>query len=350
MFEDGDVIAASNGPNSLIPAVQSGYTNYSLGEELGGALSSGRFRNMQDFRAQNPLPDVDQSVIDDVVTTTGFVGQSIIPAMINAGMVKLIPNWVGVPSVKRKRIGRAGIAHVSMVPETRGERFRVDQESDTYPLPCFWANFDYSVREEAHAARLGEGLDTTHIENATVNVNSRSEEQAIYGLVDKDGSAMKIDGLAAPGILSSTNVFDYATWTGLTGVQIVDIVNGALEKQRVAKRRGPQTLFLPGNYSFTVNKQFTAGYEKTILSALRELEYANRKLDVQIAESLPDNRVALMEMTRNTGQVVIGQQPTPISWLPSPGWRRYHMVVACMITMIVPDADGNYGVVVGDLT
>lgn len=213
----------------------------------------------------------------------------------------------------------------------------------------FWSNFDFSIREEAQAEILGESLDTTHAENGAVAVNIKTEEQAISGLKDKDGSAMKLDGLSAPGLLNSTNTWTYSAWTGLTGPQIVDEVKSALATQRTNKRTGRQILFVPGNYEDLLSSDYVAGYPKTLQMRLEELRYANQPLGIQVADSLPDSRVVLMDMTRNTGQVVIGQGPVPISWLSPGGWRRYWMVVACMITMITADANGDYGVIVGNV-
>jgi hypothetical protein len=346
-----DLETGGSGNNTTIQVSQG---SDAIGAELGAALASGRFQNMAQFRNQqsrnmSPIEIAEISLIDDVVTQVGTQGQSIIPAMIAAGMVKRIPNWVGVTSIKRKKTGRAGTAHVEMEPESRGERFRLDQGSDTYPFPVFWANFDFSIREEAQAERLGDSLDTTHVENATVNVNIKTEAQAISGLTDKDGSAMKLDGLSAPGLLNSTTTWTYSDWTGLTGAQLVDEVISALALQDDNLRTGAQTLFVPTNYQPVLLKQYAAGYPKTILQALKELEYNNRPLNVQVARSLPAHRAILMDMTRNTGQVVVGQGPVPISWLSPGGWRRYWMVVACMITMITADSNGEYGVIVGNV-
>lgn len=346
-----DLETGGSGNNS---GIQVGQGGEQVGAEFMAALASGRFRNMSEFRALqmrnlSPIEQAEISLIDDVITRVGVRGQTIIPAMVAAGMVKRIPNWVGVTSIKRKKTGHAGTAHVEMVPESRGERFRLDQGSDTFPFPVFWSNFDFSIREEAQAERLGESIDTTHAEEAAVNVNTRAEDQAVKGLTDKDGSPMKLDGLSAPGLLNSTTTWAYSDWTGLTGVQIKDEVSSALATQRTNRRTGKQILFVPANYESKLGDDYGSAYPKTIQARLEELRHGNQNLSVQVADSLPDHRVILMDMTRNTGQVVIGQGPVPINWLSPGGWRRYWMVVACMITMITADSNGNYGVVVGNL-
>jgi len=342
-----------SGSNRAISAGD-GADSADAAEEIQGIVSSGRFRNMKDFRVQNPLPDVDQAVLDNVVTTVGPRGMTITNDLIqyaNGGLVYPVPNWIGVSSIKRRKAGRAGAAKRSMVPENavRGERWRLDQGSNTWPLYCTWDHFDWTIREEAAAERLGDPLDTSHAENANENINLLIEDQTINGLTDKDGSPMTIDGLAAPGLLSSTHTTTYSTWTGLTGKQIVDVVRGMLNTQRLHRKTGPQSLYLPGNFQSVTMDQYAAGYPKTILAALKELEYNNLPLNIKVAEGLPDGVVVMIEMSRKTVQVAVGQGPVPISWTVPPGWRRYNMIVAAMVTMVFPDYDGNYGVVVGSI-
>lgn len=348
MPENDEIVANGSGPNGFV-AAGNGSPDSDLVSEIDGIMRSGKFRNMRDFRVQNPLPDVDQSLLDDTVTRVGPVNLTITNDMIQAGMFKSIPNWIGVPSVKRRKSGRAGAAKRSMVPETRGERWRLDQGSDTWPLYVTWDHFDFDIREEAHAQRLGENLDTSHEENAIINVNTAIEEQTIFGLTDKDGSVMKIDGLSAPGLLSAGTVATYSTWTGLTGAQILTIVRGMLDTQRTKKKYGAQTFYYPGNYQSKLMDEFTTGYPKSILQRLQELEFNNQPVKFKVAESLPDDSTILLEMSRNTAQVALGQQAVPISWTTPPGWRRYSMIVAAMVTMVFADYDGNYGVVVGGL-
>lgn len=323
--------------------------NTEMLSDLQDILDSGMFANMEQFRAQSPVPDGEIAAVDAAVTTVGRKRLDIVRILLDAGMYVTVDNWMAVPFYKKRKVSTHGKAQVSMVPETRHPSGKPDHGSITIPLPCTWDAFDMNTRELLHLRRMGFDADTSGAENATENVNIKTDEIALYGLTDMDGSPMSIDGMTAPGLLASTNVYDYSTWTGLTGTQIIDVVNYGLNNLRLARKVDPAVLILPGNYSSLLNNQFAANYPKTIGQALRELEFAGQKLQVEIAESLPDDKTIILGKNRNNAQMVIGQMPVAASWRSPSGWRRYWMVVACAVFMGTPDADGKYGYVVGSL-
>jgi len=320
-----------------------------IGNELNGGMLTG-FKSLEAFRRQNPLPVDAQRIIDDTVTRVGGKRLQLVKDFIAAGMVTNLPNWIGVPSVYRERVSNAGYAHRGGVPgESQHQRSRVDMTGDSYPIFTTWDVFDYTIFEEGAAERVGLPLDTTHIENSVNNVEISIEEQAIYGLMDEDGNPMKIAGLSAPGILNSTTVFTYPAWDTLTGKEIHEVVKEAVETQRLKGKRGPWNLYMPANYTVTLNRKYSDAYDSpTIFDSLATLgPYGGEKIKPQILDALPDGQVVLVQMDKNSATVYLGTDPYPISWLVPPGFRRNHVIIACTVTAIHIDHEGNYGVVVG---
>lgn len=296
-------------------------------------------------------PDNAHEVIEQAVTTVGQTNLNIVADFIAAGLTTPLPNWWAVPSLRRGNIGRAGRAHRTMVPDSRGERFVLQRGGQSWPIFCTWADFSFNVRELAIAERMQTPLDTSHVEQATYLDNEAIEDQAWNGLTDEQGSPMTIDGMSAPGLLSSPLLFDYADMNGLTGKQIVDVVRSAIGLMRIT-HPGPYTFYFPGNYDAKMNSKYSDLYDSgTIRAAIEELgPYGGRTVQARLSDTLPDHRTALIQMSKKAVDVIVGQQATPLSWQDGPKFNTYWIVLACVIFRMFADAEGNYGVAVGDLT
>lgn len=305
------------------------------------------------LRLSTPYPDNANEVIESAVTSVQKKRLNLVAELIAANLVTPLPNWWSVPSLRRGNIGEGGSAHRTMVPDSRGERFVLQRGGVSWPIFCTWSNFSFSVRDLAIAERMGAPLDVSHTIEATYRVNESVEDQAWNGLTDDQGNTMTIDEMSAPGILSSTTTFDYTTWTdaSMTGDAIVGKVMDAIELLRLT-HPGPYTLFVPGNYNKKLNSKYSTAYDTgTIRMALEELgPYGGRNLEVRLSDTAPDNRVVLVQMDRNAVDVVIGQQPVPVSWKDNAGYNTYWVVLACVIFRMFADANGKYGVAVGGLT
>jgi hypothetical protein len=304
------------------------------------------------LQVSSPFPANTQEVIETTITGVARKRMTIVPALIDAGLVTPLPNWWGIPALRRRRSGGdQGRAHRTMSPDSRGERFVLSEGSNAWPIFCTWSNFSFEIRELAYAQRNGSPLDTAHIEQAAYLNNEAVEDQAINGATDEQGNTLTIDGLTAPGLLSSATTFSYSTWTGLTGAQIVDSVLGAIEAMRLTYPGLPLQLFVPGNYSKILNTKYTTAYSTgTIRMALEELgPYGGSNLKVTVSDTIPNNRVILAVMDKSVMDVVVGQTNVPVSWKDGPGFNTHWVVLSCMIFRMFPNADGLVGINVGNL-
>lgn len=304
----------------------------------------------QGIRVAAPYPDDSHEVIESAVTQIARRPLGITQELLNEGLITPLPNWWGVPSLRRGRLGQAGRAHRSMIPDSRGERFVLDRDGVSWPIFCTWANFSFDIRELAIGQRVGTPLDVSHSEWATYLVLEANEDQAINGLTDEQGNTMTIDGMSAPGILQSTATWTYATWTGLTGNQILGEIQDAIEALRVTHPGMPFTLFVPSNYSKIITGDYGTAYPKTVLARLQDLgPWGGRNLKVVIVDTLPNDRAVIMAMDRRAVDLIVGQQPVPVSWKDGPGWNTFWVVLDCMIFRMFANKNGEYGVSVGAL-
>lgn len=349
-----------------------GYYNYSIMQHQ---EQQERFRAMAEasgLRAASLYPENSHEIIETAVTEIAKKPLVIINEMLREGLVTPLPDWWAIPSLRRGRIGQSARAHQTMVPDTRGERFQITRDGVSWPIFCTWSNFSFNIRELAIGERVGQPLDTVHIADASYAVNERNEDQAINGLSDEagnyevNGNPITIDGLAAPGLLSSTLTFPYATWTTLGGGDIVTVVQDAIELIRLTRPGRPLTLFVPGNYSRRMGDEYVISTNvtneeavtnvtvstgtDTIINRLKKLgPYGGRNLNVVVADSLPDDRVVLVPMDKRDVDLIVGQQLVPLSWTDASGFHTFWVVINCVIFRMFVDKNGEYPVVVGNL-
>lgn len=295
-------------------------------------------------------PENAEEVIESAVTEIARKPLGVTAELLAENLVTPLPNWWAVPSLRRGRIGQAGRAHRSMIPDSRGERFVLERDGVSWPIFCTWANFDFSIRELAIGQRMGAPLDVSHSEWATYLVQEANEDQAINGLTGPQGESLTIDGMSAPGLLGTSTTFTYADWNTLTGAQIVDLVQTQIEVLRQTHRNMPFTLLVPSNYSKKLTSQYTTLFKGTILSFLEELgPWGGRKLKVVLVDTLPNDRVVLFASDKRVVDLVVGQQTIPVSWKDGPGWNTYWVVLNCVIFRMFADKNGDYGVAAGNL-
>lgn len=298
-----------------------------------------------ELRALSPLPVDAQRMIDTAVTQVGMERLTIVQDLINAGLVFNLPGWLGVPTIYNERVGRGGHARRTFVPESRGERFMLDRDGVTLPVYCTWADFSFDIRTLATAQRVGTPLDTSHVSAATRAVNEAIEDQAINGL------PFTIDGNGADGLLTNpVNSFAYVdgeAWTasGHSGEDILADILGMIEDAQDDFYYGPYTLYIPKAYYMKLLLDYKSATSGSIWERIQM-----PGLTIKVADMLPANKTVLIQMTNNVIDVVLGQNPTTLSWEDAPGLHRSWMVLACAIVRIKQDYDGRAGIVVGGLT
>lgn len=327
------------------------YYNYCIERDKETAIKFSAMSGNNEIRAFGPFPDNSHEIIEKAVTQVQHKRLVIVNKLLQRPeLVTPLPNWWSVPSVRRGKMGDKGRAHRTMVPDSRGSRFVLDRGGDSWPVYMTWANFSFDIRSLLIGQRVGAPLDTAHITQSTYLVNEAIEDQCINGLTDEQGQTMTIDGMSAPGILQSTTTFSYADWTTLTGAQILAIVQGAIDDLRIT-HPGPFLLVVPGNYTAKITSDYATNYPKTVIARLLELgPYGGENLDVIISDTMPDHRVALIQMDPSSVAVLKGQDPIPLSWSDPSGFNTHWMVIGCVIIQFFSNSNNEYGVAIGNLT
>jgi hypothetical protein len=303
------------------------------------------------FRANAPLPKDTQELWDKATTMVGRNRLAVAAAVLDAGLVYSLPNWLSVPELYWEQMGDSGNVRVVMDPASRMDASLPVREGKRMPVPAIIADFQLGARERLAAERAGVPLDTTLFEQHTRRVNEQIEDLFI------NGWANTANGNSIYGLLTAPNAETQAytgneAWdnAGHTGLEILTDVLAMAEKLRANQRPGPYTLFIPTLYELKLGQDYSTSYTRTIRSRLEELQFGGQNLRIVVADQLPANRTALVQMTSETIQAVVGQQPTPISWSDGPGWNTNYAVLACVLPRIRDDYADASGICLGNTT
>ncbi len=298
------------------------------------------------FRAMGPLTKDAEELFDTAVVDVGVERLNLVNDLMSEGLTFTIPDALGTPVVRWEQAAKIGHAQRSMIPNPRGERQMPDRKLLSIPLFATWDDFSFGVRELRASARAGQPIDTSMISQATRRVNEGIEDAAINGI------PFNVSGNNAPGLLNAPSVNTFligTTWNTATGEEILTDVLNMVDILQADFKFGPYNLYVPTNHNNKLNEDFKANSDKTIRQRLEELMFEGRNLRIRVVDQLPDNRPTLMQMTNDVADVLMGQEPTIISWTDEPGFQFDFLVLAFIVVRFKDDFDGNSGIIVGNI-
>ena len=316
-----------------------------------------RAGSIDSYRAAAPLPLHAEELIDRQVTQVGLERLAVVSALIQAGLVYPLPNWLSVPHLIWQKQSKFGKVVRTMVPKARRELSMPDYGTDTLPVYCTIGEWSLGERELAASERAGSPLDVSIVAQLTRRSNESIEEAAIFGWVDDAGTAIKVVGNSAPGLLnaphantmvyeSSGLAWDSPSKTGAGILADVLTMVGVLQGDHYY---GPYTLFIPTTYGNALNADFKANSALTIYQRLKELIVggSNTTLNIVVADRLPANKTAMVQMTDNVVDVVMGQTPAAISWEDGLPFESNGAIISCVVPRFKSDYEGSSGIVIG---
>lgn len=309
---------------------------------LNGQLTVG------DLRALSPLSENAQKIIDDAVVEVGLDRLTVAADIMAEGLVYPLTDPLSVLEVQWETESKQGGAQRTMHPHARGENNASDRTQHRIPIYLTTDDFSVGVRTLRASARVGNPIDVSAVKQATRRVNEAIEDATW------NGAGITVSGNGTYGLLNhpDANAFVYGSglaWDNVskTGQNILDDVLGMIDVQQANKMFGPVNLYVPTKYGNKLNNDFKANGTISILARLQELTVGGRNLRVRVADFLPANKTALVQMTDDVVDMIDGQAPTVIPWTAPDGFTLYWMVMAIQVPRVKSDYDGNSGVVVG---
>jgi hypothetical protein len=145
-----------------------------------------------------------------------------------------------------------------------------------------------------------------------------------------------------------------AAWTLATAVgsTIFAETEAMITKEQADLKFGPYVMVVGTQVGNVLDADYTSGQAgQSISITIRErlLKIPTIK-DIIVADMMPATKVALIQMTPDVIQMVVGQAPTVISWTSLNGFIFYNLVMAIMVPWVKSDASGNSGICIGTLT
>lgn len=204
------------------------------------------------------------------------------------------------------QISDSGEVHVSMDGRSEGNADAASVKYDGTPVPVLDSYARMGWRQMEVVRKSPMSLDLATIANHQRKVAEKMEDMALNGLPSVKVGASTVYGLRTfPSRATGTHGLTLAT---STGAQWLTAVKGVLDLLIAKKAFGRVTLFL--NYgdwlSISVN-EFTAGYPKTILQRLQEIQ--------QIAEIVPASKCTVNEILA-VANIGTGEWGTILSAMP----------------------------------
>lgn len=332
-------------------------------EETGGwsvgAMRAPGYRKLEqvesEFRTLAPLSDKAQVVIDRAVVEVGLSRLTFAADIMAAGLVYNLTDPLSVTQLEWSSTNKIGAAQRTMSPSARGENKIPIMLPSRLPVYLTTDGFELDIRTLKMSQRLGTPLDTTIVGQCVRSVNEAIEDAAINGATTLDGQDLKVAGYTAPGLVNAPNaeaqVLTAAAWSTVpVGSTVFNEVMLMIGKLQQNKKFGPYRLYIPtavGNalaadYNATNNAQGL-----TIRGRLLQIEGLQA---IRVADLLPATKVALVQMTSDVIDMVVGQAPTVIPWTSLDGFTIHNLVMAIMIPRVRSDYNGDSGVAIGTLT
>lgn len=320
---------------------------------LRGIAPSANFRGTSDprLRANSPLPRDAEVAIDDAINVARPSPGTFVPMLIRRNLVRPLPNWLSVLELENRAINDVGEANQTMELDVRYERTVPDLADYRIPIYATWEATDFPQRLLSVADRASWPFETNFVTSATNHVNRKIENQAIHGL------GFNMRGHTAPGILTDPvntieNV-DSKSWLDATKTS-VDIENdidagvNELADETAGEFTGPFALVLGTQLANRLNKPYVANYKGTLREQILSKDYGG-PLEIVSTPEMPLDYWALVQLTPDVIDIVVGQGPQKVVWRLSnhPYSAVGIMIVACEIVRTHTTYTGKSGIIVG---
>jgi len=310
--------------------------------------------NSDGFRALAPLPENSQRVIDNAVVEVGLDRLTLMADVMAAGLTYTLTDAMSITQLEWLASNKVGNARRVMSPETRGEGFLPDLLAHRLPIYLTISQFELDIRTLRQSQRVGMPLDTSNIQSGTRSVNENMEDAFINGATTLDGQDLAVAGYEAPGIINApyaeTQALAAADWDASpVGANIFANVQAMIAKLVVNKKFGPYRLYVPTSVSAYLDSDYDT------VSGSRGLTIRERLLKIpglqaiRSADMMPTDKVALVQMTKDVLDVVVGQKPTVIPWTSVSGFTFHNMIMAIMVPRVKRDYNNKTGICIGTI-
>jgi len=307
------------------------------------------------FRALAPMQDKAQVAIDRAVVEVGLQRLTFAADIMAAGLTYTLTDPLSIAQLEWNSASKIGAAQRTMSPSARGENKLPIVTPNRLPIYLTTDGFEIDIRTLKTSQRIGTPLDVSIVKQCVRAVNEAIEDAAINGATTLDGQALAVAGYSAPGLLNAPNAesetLTAAAWsTTPVGSTVFSQTMAMIADLQGNKKFGPYRLYVPTVVGNALDSDYNATNNAQGLTIRQRLLQIESLQAVRVADLLPSTKVALVQMTSDVIDMVVGQPPTVIPWTSLDGFTIHNLVMAIMIPRVRSDYNGDSGICIGTLT
>jgi hypothetical protein len=263
------------------------------------------------------------------------------------GLVYNLANPFASQSLEYMKTSDMHDASVNMNFKVTNETDKQAVKTASIPIPVISWRWGFDIRELQMSRLYNRPLD---LQGAKVGARKIGEklESMMFGANATILDDKKIDSIIS--FADSNKIATLHDWnaTDTTTTDILDDVIALKKKSIEDKHFGKWILFVAQNYEARLDDDYGVdATTKAYIPLIDRIKKINGILDVIISDFLPDDTVALVQMTNDTIELINGMELTTVQ-LMNAGGLNFEMLSFVMQTPAVKsDYDGNCGIVIG---
>jgi uncharacterized linocin/CFP29 family protein len=224
-----------------------------------------------------------------------------------------------------ERIDDFSPAQISFDGDTAPQRDRPNFRRDTIPVPVLSHEFSIGWRQLDSSRKRGEALDTTAPELAARKVRDLFQDLITNGYDNGP------DGNPIPGLTTAANrrTVSIGTDWDVSGADPVGDVQAMLNEAYGVNLFGPFVLYVPKNYWGPIQSDYTtdAGSGTSSRTVRERIEAFVDVESVRPNDSLADDNVVLVQMTRDVIDLSEAQSVTTVQWQKNPMVTNFRVLM-----------------------
>lgn len=342
-INNGDLTMESNIliPNGLDALVSNGSGGFKAQGDIASRLLANGL-NVSALRTNSTLRKEEWLLFDSVLVEVARDRLRVVADLVDNNLVLPLDNAMGTTVVEWETQDTMRAAEINMDGITHAPADRPTFSSNTLPIPITHHNFQFNIRALEASRRLGNTLDTTAAEEATIQVAEALENMVLNGNSINFGGATIYGYTNHPDRNTVTLPLDWDN-SGKTGELIIADILSMITAAHVDRMFGPYIVYVPTAYWIVLQDDYKANSDRTILERILALPQI---LDVKAVDKLAVDTVLMIQMTRNVVDLVVGMQPTMLEWSGEGGLQSFFKVMAIMVPRIKSTSSGQSGVIV----
>jgi hypothetical protein len=263
--------------------------------------------------------------------------------LIAAGLTYLLGNGMGTTVLEYHDISDALEADLTMDGVTRAKGDRPKFGTNYLPIPIIHADYEINARVLEASRKHGNPLDTTMAERAARKVAEKLEAMLFTNTTYTYGGGTIYSYLNHP---SRNQHTISASWSTDSAAGIVDDVINMKQASIEKHFYGPWVLYIPDEYETVLDKDYvsTTSVVTTIRKRLLDIEGISK---IRVVDTLPDDNVVLVQMTKDVVRLVQGMPLSNVEWQTEGKFITKYKVLTIQVPQIRADQEGNCGIVHG---